>query len=136
MNLTNHPKGNLSPNWKGGRKAAQHRSDLKRKKQQRIRSRLRYQPHKLVALSHYSKGRPRCAYCGIDDIDVLCIDRIAGGDKRYWEQRKAQGELLFTADWLKENEYPEGYQILCYNCNHRKTIRNKEMRKYITEEGE
>jgi len=135
MNSTSHPKGELSPCWKGGRRAAQKRCDYKRREQQRARSQARYQQHKLEAILYYSNGIPKCARCGEQDIDVLCIDHINGKGKQHWEQRKREGELLFMADWLKQNNYPEGYQVLCYNCNHRKTIENQEMRKYKIEEN-
>jgi len=78
---------------------------------------------KLEVLSYYSNGAPKCARCGINDVDVLCIDHIEGGgtqlriDTRHW------GTKLHH--FLKRNNYPKGYQILCANCNLKKFVVDK-----------
>lgn len=76
---------------------------------------------KLSALTYYSGGPPRCAHCGISDIDVLCLDHINGGG---YKQRKELNCGAGTAfyQWLKGQGYPEGYQVLCWNCNIKKRI--------------
>ena len=39
---------------------------------------------KILVFSHYSTSDvPRCARCGIDDIDVLCLDHINGGGNKW-----------------------------------------------------
>jgi len=74
-------------------------------------------PSKLEVMSHYSKkiskmNVPCCACCGEDlAIDILTIDHIKGrkkGDKR-------TGEGLYR--YLIRNNFPSGYQVLCFNCN-------------------
>ena len=61
------------------------------------------------ALAHYGG---RCACCGEDREIFLCIDHIAGdGGQQNKELRKALARTLMVAGW------PDGYQILCFNCN-------------------
>ena len=62
----------------------------------------------------------KCADCGIEDMDVLSIDHINGGGR---EHRKKIGRKINI--WLCRNNFPEGFQTLCFNCNwkkHKKTI--------------
>lgn len=74
---------------------------------------------KITTLSHYSDGTLKCTHCGEDDIRVLQLDHIDGGGN---EQRqkigKGSGKVY---RWLRDQGYPEGYQVLCANCNIRKT---------------
>ena len=54
-----------------------------------------------------------CACCGEKDIRFLCVDHIHGGGNRH-------KKLLRRSDmpiYLRQENYPEGFQILCYNCN-------------------
>ena len=96
--------------------------------QQRIRERsqLELSCLKLEVLTHYStQPVPICPRCRIDDIDVLCIDHIKGNGN---EHRRSIGGTSGTPfyQWLKTNNYPEEFQILCYNCNQKKRILNQE----------
>lgn len=77
------------------------------------------QRYKYEVLSHYSEGIPKCNNCGITDMDVLCIDHINGGGKKH---RKEVGYGLTFYRWLFHNEYPSGFQVLCFNCNMKKRI--------------
>lgn len=64
-------------------------------------------------MQHYSgKEIPKCICCGEKNLEFLTIDHINNcGDKR--ESRTG----YYTYSWLKRNNYPEGFQVLCYNCN-------------------
>lgn len=76
----------------------------------RIRDRLR-----LLVLKTYSGGAPACACCGETQLEFLCIDHINGCGS---ELRKAQGgagHRLYAT--LKREGFPEGYRVLCHNCN-------------------
>lgn len=66
--------------------------------------------------SYYSKGRPICAICGKDSIDILTIDHINGGGRRHLISMKMKGGTQFYK-YLKDNKFPDGYRILCFNCN-------------------
>ena len=68
------------------------------------------------AMSHYSDGEPECAICNIRDIRVLTIDHINGNGSQHRKELKIVGGVKFY-HWLRRNGYPEGYRILCFNCN-------------------
>jgi hypothetical protein len=77
----------------------------------------RYRELKLAAYDAY--GGPVCSCCGEAREDFLCLDHIEGDGA---EHRKTvnTGEPLYR--WLKDNDYPYGFQVLCHNCNMGKSI--------------
>ena len=76
--------------------------------------------YKMEVFTYYSVGdNPACAICGIDDIDVLTIDHINGGGGALRRNKKEASNLVW---WLKKHNYPSGYQVLCANCNQKKSI--------------
>jgi hypothetical protein len=74
---------------------------------------------KLEAIKHYSP-ESCCARCRIADIDVLTIDHIKGNGHQH-RKMLGGGRLKFYY-WLRKNNYPEGYQVLCLNCNWKKYL--------------
>lgn len=74
---------------------------------QRTRQRLR-----IEILSHYGGKTPLCSCCGESHIEFLSVDHINGGGAKH---KRLLGGGLY--DWLKKNNYPSGYRILCHNCN-------------------
>lgn len=81
---------------------------------------------RLEILNHYSSGSLTCAKCGYGDVRAL--DHI---DNNGGEHRKAVGRRGATYDIyaeLKRDNYPEGYQILCRNCNWIKEVESKSQR--------
>jgi hypothetical protein len=64
-------------------------------------------------ISHY--GNCRCACCGETNFGFLTIDHIGGGGNKH-KKRLGLVTVGFYA-WLKRNDYPKGYRVLCYNCN-------------------
>lgn len=69
---------------------------------------------KIKALTHYGGNPPKCACCGEDKIEFLSIDHINGGGRKHREALKVGG---FFNKWLIKNDFPEGYRVLCFNCN-------------------
>lgn len=67
-------------------------------------------------LSHYSGGAPQCAICGFSDIRALEIDHINGGGQKHRRETGLHGGGSFYR-WLKQQGYPEGFRVLCRNCN-------------------
>lgn len=68
---------------------------------------------KIEVLSYYCKGNsPECACCSERKHEFLTIDHINGGGGKHLKQ--INGHI--TA-WLKKNNYPDGYRVLCLNCN-------------------
>lgn len=72
--------------------------------------------HRLLVLKHYSKGKFECACCGENGYDFLEIDHINNDGNKH---RREDG-FTDLARWLINNNYPQGFQILCTNCNRSK----------------
>jgi hypothetical protein len=66
-----------------------------------------------AALSHYSNDDIKCNCCGEDENKFMCIDHIHGGGNKH---RKTE-RIVHLYKWLRDNGYPEGFQVLCFNCN-------------------
>ena len=69
---------------------------------------------KVEVLNHYSNGKPNCACCAEDIIEFLGIDHIGGGGLAH---RNLIGSTCRYYLWLRRNNYPNGYRVLCHNCN-------------------
>ena len=77
-----------------------------------------YRRRKLLVLKHYGGSPPHCACCGEWHIVFLAIDHINGGGKAQSRFNKG-GKII---DWIVRNKFPEGFQILCMNCNWAKHV--------------
>ena len=64
-----------------------------------------------------------CVKCGFNDLRALSIDHINGGGDK--DRREVDKQIY---RWLRKNNYPEGYQTLCMNCQFIKRAENKEWR--------
>lgn len=90
----------------------------KRKKEHRRKLRLK-------VFIHYSGNPPKCACCGETIIQFLTIDHTHNDGARHRKEiglGRKSGVFLYK--WLVDNEFPEGFQILCYNCNCGKRMNN------------
>lgn len=65
------------------------------------------------AIEHYGG---KCACCGEDRIVFLCIDHIDGGGNTHRRAVGGYGSSFFA--WLRRENYPSEFQVLCWNCNH------------------
>ncbi|KKL20144.1 hypothetical protein LCGC14_2458370 [marine sediment metagenome] len=72
---------------------------------------------KTALINYYGNGE--CACCGEKEITFLTIDHIEGGGCKHL---KKIGYNFYK--WLKQNNYPKGYQVLCFNCNRGKHLNN------------
>lgn len=68
---------------------------------------------KLLVFNHYGMF---CACCRENHFEFLTIDHIKGGGTEHRRQPKSKGGAGFYS-WLKQNNFPEGFQTLCCNCN-------------------
>lgn len=68
---------------------------------------------RLECLIHYGGSPPKCACCGETQYEFLTIDHINGGGNQHARLRKRNS----LYQWLSINNFPEGYRVLCYNCN-------------------
>lgn len=55
-----------------------------------------------------------CACCGEDRYEFLVIDHVNGGGNKH-RNEIGGGHLIYY--WLADNDYPQGFQVLCQNCN-------------------
>lgn len=90
-------------------------SDEERKESDRISKRKYQEKLRLDALNYYSNGELKCSCCGESHLEFLCIDHINGGGGKH---RKLKGNSGLSIGFiLKRDGYPEGYRVLCHNCN-------------------
>jgi hypothetical protein len=80
---------------------------------------------KTEVLIHYGNGKCACVKCGYSDIRALSIDHINGYGNHH-RRTDGLGGGTDTYRWLKKNNYPNGYQTLCMNCQFLKKVENKE----------
>lgn len=80
-------------------------------KEQRFRLRLE-------VLRHYcNNSTPRCQCPGCSEVNprFLTIEHLYGGGKKHRRILKKAKQTIYT--WLKKNNFPPGYGVLCWNCN-------------------
>ena len=75
------------------------------------------QRNKFIVISTYGG---KCVCCKEKELEFLAIDHIDGdGAKHRLEvmgsSKKRGGSKTYA--WLIRNNYPEGFQVLCHNCN-------------------
>jgi hypothetical protein len=90
------------------------RRTIKGRLAEKVRSRRANVALRIETLEAY--GGCRCACCGETLVEFLEIDHINnnGGSHRR-EINKVGGGKFYR--WLRANGYPDGYQVLCSNCN-------------------
>lgn len=118
----------LSPTESGARCSgckALHRERYHKNKEHHARTHKdRRQRLKLAVFSAY--GGAQCACCKETHLEFLTIDHINGdgaehrrtlATERGWTSgaRGMTGQRFYF--WLQQNNYPEGFRVLCLNCN-------------------
>ena len=83
---------------------------------------------KELVLSKYGNGFGGCVECGEKRTACLSIDHILGNGA---EHRKTEHGIKHFGfyKWLIKNNFPEGYQTLCMNCQWVKRDKYNETRK-------
>jgi len=99
------------------------------KNMEKLKSRqlLNYANNKYEVLYWYSDGLMKCGICGEDHIEFLCLDHIEDGGADHRREIGAGGGRIHQ--YLLRNLFPEGYQVLCNNCNYLKEynrVQNKD----------
>lgn len=116
--------------WKNKEKKNKHSREQYYKHQKKYRLRAREQTkksrmeHKLIVINHYSKGKNCCELCGNIDMDVLSIDHINGGGRQHLREIKRTS----LTEWLITNKLPDGYRILCMNCQFKERKRKNQFK--------
>lgn len=65
-----------------------------------------------ASVKHYGG---KCTCCGEDGQYFLAIDHIDGDGNTHRKKINKYGSGFFK--WLVDNDFPEGFQVLCHNCN-------------------
>lgn len=76
---------------------------------------------KRECLVHYSGNPPRCVCCGEDNFFFLTMDHMQNDGHKH---RKENIRVRVISIYLKKHNYPEGFQVLCFNCNCGKSLNN------------
>ena len=80
----------------------------------------KFEEIKLEVLTYYSKKiskskTPRCECCGENfSINFLALDHIEGR-KNMGHKAGFTGIKIYK--WIVKEEFPDGFQVLCHNCN-------------------
>lgn len=77
---------------------------------------------KSEVFSVYSCGNPKCNHCGTTELELLTIDHVNGDGSKHrreiFNNNRSGGYKMYQ--WIKRNDYPKDFQVLCYNCQYRK----------------
>ena len=91
------------------------RPEITKKRRQHSKD-LRLEVCTMYSKRHSNSEIPCCRCCGENtDIRFLAVDHIDGRKNLPKEQKNLVGDHLIS--WLSRKNCPEGYQILCHNCN-------------------
>lgn len=106
------------------KKEYQERYRKKHMIESREKGKIRRQKRRAEVLVHYGGNPPKCVCCGELEDSFLSIDHINNdGAKHRKEINVHSGDAFYL--WLKKNNFPSGFQVLCYNCNMAKGIYGK-----------
>ena len=94
------------------KKEKSQKSYLKRRDHQLNKMHDRIVNLRLETLYWYSYGIMRCSECGEKNIEFLAIDHINNDGSE--DRLQHRGNLI---EYLWKARFPEGYQVLCHNCN-------------------
>lgn len=96
---------------------ARKQSDLKAR-ERRIE---RAQALKRETIDHYG-GKCSCKGCNETELVMLTIDHVFGGGnehrRKLFKRKHSGGGGESFYRWLKANNWPEGFRVLCFNCNY------------------
>ena len=84
-----------------------------------------YELLRIEVLIKLCGGTPHCQCpgCKVQIIEFLNIDHVRGDGAKHRRDmgvRRVQGQRIggrAIIYWLRENNYPKGFQVLCANCN-------------------
>lgn len=75
--------------------------------------------------SHYCEGEILCKKCGFKDIRALSLDHIDGNGTKHRKELNITAGTQFYR-WVRDNDFPEMFQVLCMNCQWIKRHENQE----------
>ena len=65
-----------------------------------------------LVIEHYGGV---CSCCGETEQMFLSLDHINGGGTKHRKELGKYGTAFYA--WIIKNDFPEEFQVLCYNCN-------------------
>ena len=116
-----YAKRRLDPEYR--RKERERLSSSNHRMRQRGYFREYYKRQRAKVIEYYGG---RCMCCGEKEDKFLAIDHMNGGGRKHY---KEIGQRLYS--WLIANKMPEGFQVLCHNCNMAKGLYGICPHKYI-----
>lgn len=75
---------------------------------------LKRQEQKRDVITYYGNGECACVKCGEKRLPCLSIDHIDGGRHKHFKDFGIKSSTFYK--WLIDNNFPEGFQTLCMNC--------------------
>lgn len=85
-----------------------------------IKDKIRRDGHRDVVMKHYGG---ECAECGESRPLRLSIDHVNNDGNVHRKEINKYGSGFFK--WLIDNDLPEGFQVLCHNCNIEKYLQRE-----------
>ncbi len=82
---------------------------------------------KTEVLTHYGNGELKCVICGESRVACLSLDHIENNGNAH---RKEIG-FSYIYRLVRSQNYPEGYQTLCMNCQWVKKANSPKARRII-----
>lgn len=66
-------------------------------------------------------GGYKCVCCGEEEKIFLTLDHINNDGAKHRKAIGIRGGIgIYT--WIRKNNFPDGFQVLCFNCNHGKQL--------------
>lgn len=87
----------------------------------KIRTKNKYEEYKIKVYNFYGAGKVECNCCKEKNIVFLAVDHVNGNGNQH-RKNEITGKNTSIYKWLVDNDYPQGFQILCMNCNWGKWI--------------
>lgn len=79
-----------------------------------------HKAYKTEVLMYYGNGKLSCVCCGEKELKFLTIDHIIPRKSLKENEQKLSGFALYKN--LRQNNFPKGFQTLCWNCNSGKAL--------------
>jgi len=110
-----------------------HQKEHRNRHLKKVRRQQKESKQRLKLLCMEAYGGPVCVCCGETCMDMLNIDHINEDGSYHRKNLNKHGNAgCSTYHWLKANDFPDGFQVLCYNCNiskHRNGICSHQLNK-------
>src|SRR5882724_723797 len=73
----------------------------------------RFRINRKIEIINYYGGKCEC--CGEKELDFLAIDHKNGGGTKHRNKIGKGGGSMYY--WIKKQNFPVGFRVLCHNCN-------------------